>query len=374
MSEHRIERSSAEPNSAEPNSAGPSSPSATELSAASATDKPLRRDALHLGLQATLASCLAGSMRSIGISAEPKGSNTEGGELEGDKVEVGKIKDLEIIDCHTHFYDPTRSHGVPWPPKDSPLYRKVMPEDMRQLPQYRRVSGTVIVEASEWIEDNQWLLDLAKDDPWIVGIVGRLDPSVAKFGEQLRRFAANPLYRGIRIWEDRLRDLLTRNELGSFKLMADLGITADVNGSPDVLDLAAELSKRVSGLTIALNHIGNVAITDAAPPESWKKSIVAASKSSNIYCKISALAEGAGREGRKAPDDLEFYRPTLDVVWNAFGADRVIYGSNWPVCEVAADYQKVQRLSMDYISEKGEDSLRKFCSSNSVDAYRWMVR
>jgi predicted TIM-barrel fold metal-dependent hydrolase len=236
------------------------------------------------------------------------------------------------------------------------------------------VTGTVIVEASEWIEDNQWLLDLAKDDPWIVGIVGRLDPSVAKFEEQLRRFAANPLYRGIRIWEDRLRDLLSRNELGSFKLMADLGITADVNGSPDVLDLAAELSKRVSGLTIALNHIGNVAITDAAPPESWKKSIVAASTSSNVYCKISALAEGAGREGRKAPDDLEFYRPTLDVVWNAFGADRVIYGSNWPVCEVAADYQKVQRLSMDYVSEKGEDSLRKFCSENSVNAYRWTVR
>ena len=362
MSEHRIDHGGA------------------ELSAGqAANNKPSRREALHLGLQATLAGCFAGSMRSVGLSAQIEDGELARGEiarveLEDSKVESGTFEDLEIIDCHTHFYDPTRAQGVPWPPKDSHLYRKVMPEDMRELPQYRRVTGTVIVEASEWIEDNQWLLDLAKDDPWIVGIVGRLDPSVAMFPEQLRRFAANPLYRGIRIWEERLRELLSRNELGSFKLMADLGITADVNGSPEVLDLAAELSKRVSGLTIALNHIGNVAITDAPPPESWKKSISAASKSSNVYCKISALAEGAGREGRKAPDDLEFYRPTLDVVWNAFGADRVIYGSNWPVCEVAADYQKVQRLSMDYISQKGDDSLRKFCSGNSLKAYRWKAR
>ena len=83
---------------------------------------------------------------------------------------------LDIIDCHTHFYDPTRPGGIAWPGEDSPLYGVVLPENLRALPKPRPVTGTVIVEASPWIEDNQWLLDIAKDDPFVVGIVGHLKP------------------------------------------------------------------------------------------------------------------------------------------------------------------------------------------------------
>jgi len=281
---------------------------------------------------------------------------------------------LEIIDCHTHFYNPTRPQGVPWPPKDSTLYRTVLPKDLRAQEMYEPVTGTVIVEASEWLEDNQWLLDLAKDDPFIVGIVGRLDPASGVFAEQLKRFAANPLFRGIRIWDDRVKSLLQRNELGAFELMAKMGIAADLNGGTEIVSLVESLAKRVEGLTIVLNHIGNVAITGAEVPEGWKVAIRGAAKQPNVYCKISALAEGASRDGKKAPSDLEFYRPTLDVVWNAFGQDRVIYGSNWPVCELAAEYKTVQGLSMQYVSQKGPEALKKFCSLNAAKAYGWISR
>ena len=84
-------------------------------------------------------------------------------------IEPMEIEPMEIIDCHTHFYDPKRPQGVPWPDKGSSLYRTVLPKDLRQLEQYKPVTGTVIVEASEWVEDNQWLLDLAKNEPFIVG-------------------------------------------------------------------------------------------------------------------------------------------------------------------------------------------------------------
>jgi predicted TIM-barrel fold metal-dependent hydrolase len=281
---------------------------------------------------------------------------------------------LEIIDCHTHFYDPARTQGVPWPPKDSTLYRTVLPRDLQAQEQYQKVTGTVIVEASEWIEDNQWLLDLAESEPFIVGIVGRLDPTSGVFAEQLKRFAANELYRGIRIWEDRVRTLLQRNELDSFAIMAHMGIAADLNGGPEIVSLVESLAKRLPELTIVLNHIGNVAITGQSPPEAWKVAMRAAARQPNVYCKISALVEGAARDGKKAPGDLDFYLPTLDVVWDAFGEDRVIYGSNWPVCEFAADYKTVQRLSMDYVSQKGAEALKKFCSANASKAYRWISR
>ena len=99
-----------------------------------------------------------------------------------------------IIDTHTHFYDPTRPEGVPWPnPNDEVLYRRVMPEDFKALAVPEGATGTVVVEASKWLEDNQWILDLAADEPFIVGFVGHLEPT-DDFEDNLNRFSANPLF------------------------------------------------------------------------------------------------------------------------------------------------------------------------------------
>lgn len=142
-------------------------------------------------------------------------------------------EELDIIDCHTHFYDPTRTDGIPWPPKDSPLYRTVLPQDLRALKKYRPVTGTVIVEASNRVEDNAWLLELAKDDPFIVGIVGNLTPGTPEFAGHVKRFAADPLFRGIRISVQLLQDLLQKNRTEDLKLLADHDLELDVNGGPD---------------------------------------------------------------------------------------------------------------------------------------------
>src|SRR5260370_17877698 len=87
-----------------------------------------------------------------------------------------------IIDTHTHFYDPTRPQGVPWPARSEPLlYQPTLPQDLRKVVQGLRVTGTVVVEASPWLEDNQWLLDLAKKDPVIVAVLGHLTPAKPSF-------------------------------------------------------------------------------------------------------------------------------------------------------------------------------------------------
>ena len=104
-----------------------------------------------------------------------------------------------IIDTHTHFYDPHRPQGVPWPPKDNALlYRPVFPEHFKALAEPEGVTGTVVVEASAWLEDNQWILDLAEDDPFILGLVGHIDPGTETFGPQLAHYAAHPRFLGIR--------------------------------------------------------------------------------------------------------------------------------------------------------------------------------
>lgn len=281
---------------------------------------------------------------------------------------------LDIIDCHTHFYDPTRKEGVPWPAKGTPLYRTVLPKHLRELKKFRPVTGTVIVEASSRVEDNAWLLDLAKDDPFIVGIVGRLEPGSSGFANNLKRFAGNELFRGIRISVRRLKTLLEQANLSDLKLLAKNDLALDVNGGPETPAVIAQLAAKLPELRIVQNHIGNVAITLDPPPKVWREGIRSAAEHSNVYCKISALVESAARNGKQLPKELDFYRPYIDVVWNAFGDDRVIFGSNWPVSERGASYEVLQRIAMEYAFEKGEAATRKFCSQNAQKAYKWVER
>lgn len=282
--------------------------------------------------------------------------------------------EIDIIDCHTHFYDPERTEGVPWPTKGTALYRTVLPIHLRKQKQYRRVTGTVIVEASEWVEDNHWLLELAKDDPFIVGIIGNLNPTHQDFEKHLKRFASNPLFRGIRASSGVVKRMIENHSTGSLKSLMDRNLTLDINGGPDSPFVVASLAKELPHLTIVQNHIGNVHITNANPPGDWIAAIEDAAEKPNTFCKISALVEGASQSGGKAPDQLEFYKPYIDVVWNAFGDDRVIYGSNWPVSELAADYYTLQRLVMEYVEAKGESATKKFCSENAKKAYKWIDR
>jgi predicted TIM-barrel fold metal-dependent hydrolase len=281
---------------------------------------------------------------------------------------------LDVIDCHTHFYDPSRPQGVPWPAQGTKLYRTVLPEHLRSLKQYHPVTGTVIVEASSWVEDNAWLLELAKEDPFIVGIVGRLDPESSDFAKQVGRFSDNELFCGIRISSQQLQKLESQSELGKLSPLSEQGLALDVNGGPDTPATIAKAAKQLPDLRFILNHIGNVEVSSSPPPSEWRKGVELAAANANVYCKISALVEGAARNGRTAPDDVEFYKPYIDVVWNAFGEDRVIYGSNWPVSESAADYYKLQKIVALYVADKGDQATRKFFSRNASAAYRWIER
>ena len=281
---------------------------------------------------------------------------------------------IDVVDCHTHFYDPTRPEGTPWPRKGSSLYRTVLPKHLRALPHALKVTGTVIVEASHRLEDNQWLLDIAKNDPFVVGIVGHLNTDDPQFASHVKRFAANKLFRGIRVSQGVVAKRLKSGDLKPFRVLQEHDLELDVNGGPVTPLVVSRLAEKMPDLRLLQNHIGNVAITRNAPPKDWVANIRAAGRHKNVFCKVSAMVEGASRSGGKAPTDVAFYKPYLDVVWNAFGNDRVIYGSDWPVSERAASYQQQQQIVIDYVVDRGVKALAKFFASNSKRAYKWAER
>jgi L-fuconolactonase len=280
---------------------------------------------------------------------------------------------MEIVDTHTHFYDPTRPQGVPWPAKDDKLlYRRVLPEDYRQLTKPHGVTGTVVVEASPWVEDNQWVLSLAAKNPIIVGVVGRLTPGTDDFRKHLERFSKNSRFRGLRLGVGELKKGLGEDRfVKDLKLLTEDDLELDAIGGPDLLPEVVRLAGLLPDLRVVINHVSGVPIDGKAPPRAWLDGVREAAKRRQVYCKVSGLAEATGKSNGDAPKDVAFYKPVLDALWEAFGEDRLIYGSNWPVSERFATYGTVQAVVSDYFRGKGKTAVAKFFAGNAKAAYKW---
>ncbi len=290
---------------------------------------------------------------------------------------VGASAVVQVVDTHVHFYDPKRPGGVPWPPQNSPLYRTVLPDDWARVAAPQGVDAVVAVEASPLVEDNQWILDLAAVDRRLVGFVGNLDPMSPEFAAHLRRFAANPVFRGIR----NRRPNAEMNQLvvqpafmASMKLMAELGLTLDVNGAMhEQGEATAKLAAAIPALRLVINHLGAPGDPAALRP-GWKEGIKLAARHPNVFCKVSALVEQTRTEYGKAPADTAYYLPILDHLWECFGEDRLVYGSNWPVSDKGAGYDVVFRIVKEYFGGKGDAASKKYFLANTVSAYQWKAR
>ena len=278
-----------------------------------------------------------------------------------------------IIDTHTHFYDPTRPGGVPWPGKGSKLYRTVLPADFLAVAAPHGVKETVVVEASSLVEDNQWILDLAAKEKSIVGFVGHLDPG-AEFAAILKRFAKNPIFRGIRWNGAFLLDNSKRESvLDGAKLLAEHGLELDLNGAPSYLPHAAKFAADIPDLRVLINHLGASGDPQALNPE-WKNNIRSVAKQPNVFMKVSALVEQVKGDAGQAPRDTAYYQPILDHLWQTFGPDRLIYGSNWPVSDKGAPYDVVFKIVDEYFRAKGPEACEKYFWKNALTAYRWIER
>jgi L-fuconolactonase len=260
-----------------------------------------------------------------------------------------------IIDSHVHFYDPSRPQGVPWPgSKTDMLYRPVLPGPWEKMVRPLGVTGVVVVEASPWLEDNQWVLDLARDNPVIVGFVGHLKPGKPEFRANLARFARNPLFRGIRLGEKPLRDALEDPaSMDDLRRLMEFDLALDVLGNGPMLTDVAKLCGRLPSLRVVIDHL---------PFDSPAGALGALKEHRNVYAKVSGAIQKLSEPA------------AVDEVWNIFGPERVIYASNWPVCERLAPYATVLKTVRKYFEAKGPAAAERYFRTNSAKAYKWASR
>lgn len=285
-----------------------------------------------------------------------------------------------IIDAHTHFYDPGRPEGVPWPPRgDAMLYRAVLPGEWEEIVQPLGVTGTIIVEASPWVEDNQWLLDLADHHvpapgmQGIVGIIGSLPLGDGRFERLVKRFTGHRLFRGIRAsGQQTLAALAAGQHEADLRVLAEHGLALDLNGG-DIMAAATTAARLVPTLRVVIDHMGQPGISPGGPKQAWREAIAKAADQPNVFLKVSGLLESAagGHPDGEAPTAPDFYVPWLDWVWDAFGLERLMFGSNWPVSDKAGSYADVLGFVRSYIRGKGGAAENALFVETSRRAYAW---
>jgi len=289
-------------------------------------------------------------------------------------MSVSAAASIPIIDTHIHLFDPRRPQGVPWPEKnDAVLYKPALPERYRKIAEPLGIVGAIEVEASPWLEDNQWVLDVAAKDTIIVGTVGDLEPGKPEFRKHLERFHRNPLFLGIRhgnLWgRDLSAELSKPAFVSDLKALAEAGLELDTaNQDPALIAATVRVTDLIPDLRVVIDHLPQL-----TPPveqdahRAYEANLRELGKRPQVYVKISEVLR---RVDGRVSEDLKFYKPRLDELFGIFGEDRVIYGSDWPNSDTWGPYPLVLKIVRDYFTAKGPAVAEKFFWKNSVAAYR----
>jgi predicted TIM-barrel fold metal-dependent hydrolase len=287
-----------------------------------------------------------------------------------------------IIDTHVHLYDPKRPQGVPWPSKDrTSIYRTFLPADYRKLAAPAGITGMVAMECSPWVQDNNWVLDVAAGDTIVVGLIGNLHPGETAFRAHLGRLRKNPLFRGIRfgdLWGRKLADEVPKAEfIAGLKALADAGLALDTVGDASVLGDVVRITDKVPDLRVVIDHLPSVRPPkDEAGRASYDVALRELAQRPRVFVKISALFERIeGADGTaRIPHDLAFYRPKLDAIYETFGPDRLLFGSNWTSSEPFGTFAETVGVLQEYFASKPPEAAAKYFWRNSVAVYRWVKR
>jgi predicted TIM-barrel fold metal-dependent hydrolase len=284
---------------------------------------------------------------------------------------------IPIIDTHIHLFDPTRPQGAPYSgprvPGATPI--PAYPERYRRLAIPLGSVGAIKVEASPWVEDNLWVLDIAQRDPIIVGVVGNLEPDKPEFKEYFDRYRKHPLFRGIRYGNLWGRDIARQAENPAFieglRLLAEADMVLDTaNPRMDLLESMLKISDKVPALRIVLDHLPNFEPTPAERP-AYDAALGEFAKRPQVYVKLSAILR---RVDGKVSTDVSSYRGTLDRLVATFGDDRILFGSDWPNSDGVAPIEQVFRIAKEYFAARPRTVAEKYFWRNSVAAYNWVKR
>ena len=269
-----------------------------------------------------------------------------------------------IIDAHQHFWQLDRGDYGWLTPALAPLYRDFAPEDLAPLLDQHGIGGTILVQAAPSLAETEFLLNIAAKTPFVLGVVGWVDFESPKAAADIARLAANPKLVGLRpmiqdIADDgwMLRDALTP----AFEAMITHDLTFDALVLPRHLPHLRSLLARHSKLRTVIDHAAKPEIA-AGHFTNWASDMALLARDSRAYCKLSGLLTEAGDAWTTAS-----LQPYIAHMFEHFGGDRLIWGSDWPVLTLAAPYEDWFNLAQSFTRNHGAEG--KVFGQNTLAAY-----
>jgi L-fuconolactonase len=282
------------------------------------------------------------------------------------------------LDAHIHLFDPARPGGVPWPEKDdTALYKPALPARYEAIAAPFGVVGAIAIEASPLASDNDWLLQVAAHHPVIVGVVGDLVPATSSYLKDLDRLHANPLFLGFRYGNLWNRDLAVDIDKPGFvdglQALAQTGLVFEsANPDPSLIGAILKVAERVPDLRIVIDHLPHAPVPTAqAARQEYEANLRRLAQSPRVYIKLSEIP--VLMKAKLVTDPL-FYRGPLDAIWDVFGEDHILFGSDWPNSDHMVPFAETLSIVRQYLATKSAAAREKYFWKNSMAAYKWRPR
>jgi L-fuconolactonase len=282
---------------------------------------------------------------------------------------------IPIVDTHIHLFDPTRPQGAPYAGPRGAAPQVALPGRYRKLAEPLGVVGAIKIEASPWVEDNLWVLQVAQNDTLIVGVVGNLQPEKPEFPEYLARYHKNPLFRGIRygnLWNYNLSEQIENPTfIEGLRLLAQADLVLDTaNPDIDLLEGVVRVTDKVPDLRVVIDHLPKMEPTPSTQAV-YDNLLAELRQRANVFVKLSSVIH---RVNGQLSTDLASHRERLDRLMDVFGEDRVLFGSDWPNSDGVAPLDGVVSIVKAYFMTKPRSVTEKYFWKNSVAAYKWIKR
>ena len=267
------------------------------------------------------------------------------------------------IDAHQHFWIYNAAEYEWIDDSMNPLRRNFLPEDLQPELEIGGFDGSVAVQTRQTAEETRWLLDLAERSPWILGVVGWVDLQSPDVRSHLKALARNPKLVGIRhIVQSEPDDhfLLKPEFLRGVSALEEFDLAYDILIYPKHLAVAAEFVERFPYQRFVLDHLAKPPIK-SGNIKAWAQGMARLAAFPNVFCKLSGLVSEADWQ-HWTPDQIT---PYLSVAFESFGPDRLMIGSDWPVCLVAASYAKVIEVVKNYLFQKNLEGQDRILGGNA---------
>ena len=271
------------------------------------------------------------------------------------------------IDSHQHFwkYDPVRYDWID--DNMSVIQKDFLPEDLAPILKANGFDGCITVQSHQSEQENEFQLANADEHDFIKGVVGWVDLQSPKIEERLAYYQQFEKLKGFRhvLQGESQRDFMLRPDfLKGISMLKKYSYTYDILILPDQLKYTTEFVSQFPDQRFVIDHIAKPNI-EQKELKDWEKDIKVVAAFENVHCKVSGLVTEADWRNWQ-PADFNNY---LEVVTNSFGTKRLMYGSDWPVCKVAAGYGQVVNIVKDYFSAFSQTEQQAFFGGNAIEFY-----